>query len=733
MAKRTHGGALAAAAAALALTPTVYAAQAEPRTMAIEEIIVTAQRRDESLQRVPIAVTAFDTEALEVNQIRSIDEIAMRTPGLVSTPRNPAQPLYFIRGIGSNLIDAGAEASVVVFIDDVYIGRGGGMNFDLFDLERVEVLRGPQGTLFGRNVVGGLIHVVSRKPTEETTARIQGVFGNYDRLNLNASFGGALTEQVFANFAVSSTERDGYVRNATSGNRLFNENNRAARGQLRFVPNDRLDVLLSADVTRDRTNGDPRKVLGIGDERDISSPDPLTVEAREDGFQNRDLWGASLNVQYDTGFGDLTSITAYRSLDYSFLSDFLGVPVTPATIGSLNWIDEESFQFTQELRLAGTAMDERLDWVTGAFYIREDTERLDLLQQDFDAATGGAAIGLSGQVAFPQENVTDGYAIFGEVTWHASDRLRLTAGARQSWDRKRVHLQGIDVTQTGLPLKPPPLQQEFDIRSSERWDAFTPRFAISYDLTDDVMLYTSAARGYKSGGYQGIPTNGLSASTPYDPEYAWSYEVGVKSQFWDNRAQLNLTGFFTDYTDLQVSQLIGADQVVVGNAADAEVKGIEVEWAAVLTPNLRFTGSYGYLDATFETFDAPPASGGDLSGNRLSRSPKNKLNLAMQYEARAFADWNVLARVDWSYTDEFFFDPRNRVAPAGGDRQGSYDLLDARLALVRDDGSLELALWGKNLTDELYKTYIGVFAPFNQAFVTFGVPRTYGATVTWSM
>ena len=701
--------------------------------MVIEEIIVSAQRRNESLQNVPISISAFDSESLAVNEIRSLDEIAARTPGLVSTPRNPAQPLFFIRGIGSNLIDAAAEASVVVFVDDVYIGRGGGMNFDLYDLDRIEVLRGPQGTLFGRNVVGGLIHVVTAKPEAETTARIQATAGNYDRIDMNAALGGALADDLFAKVAVSSRKRDGYVRNDTTGNKVFDEDSRSLRGQLRWLPNDDLDVLLTGDVYRERTNGDPRKVLGEGDQFDISSPDPLTVEAREDGFQNRDLWSLSLNATADVGFGELTSITAYRDLDYSFFSDFLGVPLTDVTIGSLNAIDERSQQYSQELRLAGLAQEGSLEWVGGLYYIRERTKRDDFLQQDFDTATGGMPLGLSGQVLFPQDNTTDGYALFGEVTWHASERLRLTAGARQSWDRKRVRLQGIDVTQAGLPLKPPPLQQEFDVSESERWNAFTPRFAVSYDLQDDVMVYASAARGYKSGGFQGIPTDGASASVPYDPEFAWSYEAGIKSRFWDGRAQVNANLFYTDYTDLQVSQLIGADQVVVGNAADAEVKGIEIEWIALLARDLRFTGSYGYLDATFDRFDAPPASGGDLSGNRLPRAPKHKLNLALQYERPLVPGWQVLARVDWSYSSSFFFDPRNRTFPAEGDRQGAYDLLDARIALTRSDDRLELALWGKNLTDERYKTYIGVFAPLNQAFVTFGVPRTYGATLTWRM
>lgn len=699
----------------------------------LEEIIVSAQRRDESMQTVPIAVSAFDADALAVNEIRSLDEIAIRTPGLVSTPRNPAQPLFFIRGIGSNLIDAAAESSVVVFVDDVYIGRGGGMNFDLYDLERIEVLRGPQGTLFGRNVVGGLIHVVTAKPGPERTARVQATMGNYDRIDLNASVGGALTEDVFAKVGVSSRKRDGYVRNETSGNKVFDEDSRSLRGQLRWVPNDDLEVLLTGDVYRERTNGDPRKVLGEGDQFDISSPDPLTVEAREDGFQNRDLWSLALNVTADVGIGELTSITAYRDLDYNFLSDFLGVPLTDVTIGSLNAIDERSQQYSQEFRIAGVAQDDRLDWVAGVYYIRERTRRDDFLQQDFDTATGGVPLGLSGQVLFPQDNTTDGYAVFGEVTWHASDRLRLTAGARQSWDRKRVRLQGIDVTQTGLALRPPPLQQEFDVSTSKRWNAFTPRFAVSYDVMDDAMVYVSAARGYKSGGFQGIPTDGVSASTPYDPEYAWSYEAGIKSRVLDGRAQINANVFYTDYTDLQVSQLVGADRVVVGNAADAEVKGLEIEWIALLADGLRFSGSYGYLDATFDRFDAPPASGGDMSGNRLPRAPKHKLNLALQYEWPVAAGWEMLARADWSYSSSFFFDPRNRTFPAGGDRQGAYELLNARLALRRSDERLELALWGKNLTDELYKTYVGVFAPLNQSFVTFGVPRTYGATLTWRL
>mgnify|MGYP003700746423 CR=1 FL=1 len=704
------------------------AAEAADGATAIEEIVVTAQRRSQNLQDVPIAVTALDGETLRVASISNIDEVATRTPGLVVTYTNPAEPQFYIRGIGSNLAD---ESSVVVFVDDVYIGRGGGMNFDLFDLERVEVLRGPQGTLFGRNVVGGLIHVITEKPSHEPGMSLRLSAGNLDRLNLAGSVTGPLSDSMAGKLSVSSIKRDGYVRNTVSGNDLFDEDSLSVRGQLSIDAGDDVSVLLSAEGMRERRNGDPRKVLGEGDAFDISDPDPLVVEAREDGFQDRDLFGLSAKIDWTSPLGEMTSITAYREAEFSFFTDFLGVPVTPVTIGSLNRLDEDSYQFTQELRLASTAFDGRADWVGGLYYIRENTARDEFLQQDFDALTGGVPLGLSGQILFPQRNVTDGYAVFGQLTWHVDDRLDLTVGARQSWDRKSVDLEGIDLSQNGLPLLPPPLQAEYDVSDSERWSAFTPRFAASYDLTDQVMVYASASRGYKSGGYQGTPTDGVSAVIAFDPEFAWSYEAGIKSRFLNDRLQLNATAFHTDYTDLQVVQLVGGDRLVTGNAADAKIDGLELEWIALLSAGLEFSGSYGYLDAEFEEFLAPASSGGDMSGNSLTRAPEHKLNLALQY-SHQLENVEVSARLDWRYQSEFFFDPRNRTAPAGGDRQGGYDLLDARVALATRDGAVEVAVWGKNLTDELYRNSVGVFEPFNQTFVAFGVPRTYGVSVTWN-
>jgi iron complex outermembrane receptor protein len=265
------------------------------------------------------------------------------------------------------------------------------------------------------------------------------------------------------------------------------------------------------------------------------------------------------------------------------------------------------------------------------------------------------------------------------------------------------------------------------VSTDQDWSAFTPKLALDYFITEDKMVYGSISRGFKSGGFQGTPPTGEIASVPYDEEFAWAYEIGAKTRWMQDRLQLNLAIFRTDHEDLQVAELIAGDRIVIGNAAEAEINGLEVELLVQPAPGLTINGSYAYLDAEFSNFAEGATA--DNTGNTLPRSPENAFNLGFQYDWGAGSHGTASARVDWSYQDDFFFEASNTP----NEVQKAYDSWDARLAFASLSGVWEVALWGKNLSDELIKTHSVAFAPFGQELVSYAEPRTYGVTFTWNL
>jgi iron complex outermembrane receptor protein len=689
----------------------------------IEDVVVTAQRVEENNQDVPIAVTAFSEETLWDNRITNMGDIAQRTPSFTATEVNPGEPNLAIRGIGTEGINsnAGGDPSVALFLDGVYIGRGGTAPLDLYDFERVEVLRGPQGTLFGKNVVGGAINLATRKPSvEEDFVEVAGTIGNYDRIELLGRFNKAFSSTFAVSGAVSSRDRDGYTRNETTGNRVDDEDIAGGRLSFLWLPTDDVDVLLSMDHTDQDQLGQPRdNVCNEAFQAGIHcvgvDPDPRRVNAFDDGYLKREVTGFSLNVDWDLQWGVFTSVTAYRTADYSHADAFFSNPINPpAQIESYNENIEDISQFSQEFRLSFDAYDGRLGGVAGVYYLAEDNERNEILVQTFPVPA------VSGTGSFPQDVEATSYAVFGQVSFDLTEDFTLTAGARMTWEEKDADLAAVLLAGPGLP---PPLAEEYSVRADEDWNAFTPRFAATWRLTDDAMVYASASRGFKSGGFQGTAGTAASAATPYDPEYAWSYEIGAKTQWLDDSLRVNAAAFYIDYDDLQVSQLVPLCCVVIGNAATATIEGFEIEVLYRPMPGLDLNASYSWLDAEFDSFEGGATA--DNSGNTLPRAPENKFNFGAQYDWQV-GDLGVLfARIDWTYQSEIFFEASNTPLEV----QDSYEILDARLALRSHDDSWEVALWGKNLDDELVKTHIVAFAPFQQQLNLYQPPRTWGVTL----
>ncbi|MEQ8689934.1 MAG: TonB-dependent receptor, partial [Pseudomonadales bacterium] len=446
----------------------------------IEDIIVTAQRVEQNLQDVPVAVSAYSAETLWVNRMNSVADIAQRTPSFTATAVNPGEPNLAIRGIGTEGINsnAGGDASVVMFVDGVYIGRGGAAPLDLYDLERVEVLRGPQGTLFGKNVVGGALSLTSRRPSfDDDFVDVSATFGNYERVELLGRFNYALNENWAMAGAVTSMRHEGYTRNQTTGNKVDDGESVGGRLALRYAPNDALDVLLSLEHVDQDQRGQPRDnvcdaSLNGGLHCVGVNPDERVVNAFDDGYLQREVTSFTATVDFDTEIGTWTSVTAYRTTDYAHADPFFSNPINPpAQIESFNENIEDASQFSQELRLAFSAMDERLHGVAGVYYLHENIERDERLTQIFPVPV------VTGVGSFPQDVDSTSYAVFGQVDYDFTEDLTLTLGARMTWEEKEADLAAVLVEGPGLP---PPLAEEYAIEEEEDWSAFTPRIGLTY-------------------------------------------------------------------------------------------------------------------------------------------------------------------------------------------------------------------------------------------------------------
>ena len=729
--RTTHLFACASALAILAGPAAAQTPAPAPSPEGEEEVIVTAQRVRENLQKVPLAVSAFNASRLADNNIQTLADLSLRVPGFSMTVVDPIQSNYAIRGIGSAhgiSQNAGGDPSVVVFVDGVYAGRGGTPDIDALNLERVEVLRGPQGTLFGKNAVGGLIQFISKKPENDKWAKIEGTVGNYNLLSFKALANYAFSDKAFMSAALSNKTRDGYTYNQTTGNWVDNEKLTTAQFQFRFLPNDDLDIVLAFDITHQDQYGNPRdNICNTAFDAGIHcigvNPDPRIVNAYTDGKLKRDLRTYRAEINWETSIGTLTSITAYRESEIETLTPFFSNPITPTfprtQIESTEIGVEDNSQFSQELRLAFSAFDDKLTGQIGAYYLSESNDRVQDLIQDF----GTAAI--SGRARYPQFVDATSFAIFGQFNYAITETLTATVGARMTWEEKEGTFGGFKLD--AGPGVPPPLGTigGYNVSAKQDWEAFTPRFALSWQADDNILIYASAARGYKSGGFQGISGTAAGARTPYDPEYAWGYEIGAKTSWLDNKLQLNLAVFRTDYEDLQISTLVPLCCVVISNAATARIEGAELEFIVRPVEGLQIDGSYGYLDATFTNYVVGATNN---TGKVVPRSPKNKFNIGVQY-AFDVGEWRAKARVDYAVQSKMYFDATN----IPNQTQAGYENVDARFTLTAPDADWSVSLWGKNLTDELVRTYATNYTPFQQLLVPYLPPRTYGLTLSFDL
>lgn len=684
----------------------------------VEVISVTSNRRIKSLTEVPMAISAFDSLTLERANVLDIEDIAGMTPGFTLSTYNPVTPQPYIRGVGTNSSSVGDDASVGVFIDDVYAGRAGGFRSDMFDIERVEVLRGPQGSLYGRNVAGGAISVVTKKPTEFYEAKLKATYGSYNLMQLQAMVSGALSENVNGRFAGSVRKRDGWVDNIATGTELRDQDNQSFRGKLDFRLSDDTKLMLIADYAKDDLIGSGARSIknyeSVFGQAQATENSLDKVDLFDDGSTKREIYGISANLTVEFNDYLLTSITAFREQDYSYTDDLLGRYLIPAGAALTNGASENSKQITQEFRLQNIT-NGPFEWTAGLYLFNEDIQRVETYDSSRIYALQGTPE-LQSRPVWDATNETTSYALFGEGTYSIDNHWSVTLGGRYTYDKK-------DFTNvaTGGPDLLGFLQENYDVSAEKSWNSFTPKVTVNYFTQNRNSLYFTVSEGYKAGGYNGIAANKEMATTPFDQEKARNYEAGFKTRLLDRKLTLNGAIYYLDYTDLQ-SFTADLDTGEVSTATgDATVKGIELDANARVGEALRLFATLAYTDSEYTSFDHDPS----VVGNTLARTPKVSGSLGFNYQWLLQDGQTLDLRTDFTYQDDIYYS----VANDDDSASKSHGVVNANLTWENLDG-LAVSIYGKNLTNKEYTAH--AFSQSELGLVIEGEPRTFGISVAKS-
>jgi iron complex outermembrane recepter protein len=696
---------------------------------AIEEVIITAQKREQSLQDVGIAINAFSGDALEKMGVVNSNEIAAKTPNLnIMSPSGEGGVVsVFIRGIGLNDFALNNTGPVGFYIDESSIGSSNGQLTSLFDVERVEVLKGPQGTLFGRNTTGGALNIVSNKPSDEFEASVKLSAGNYGYLRTEGMVSGALSDDLNGRLALVANQSDGYVKNLSTGDTVEKENY-AGRLLLDYLPSDELSVLLNIHGSRNDSDSDLYGTLADADFYE-------SAYGTQDYRINVDTFGASLKATYDLNDTvTLTSITAYDDLDKRHQEESDSTP--------LKLVDFEhnvdSHTFSQELRL--NASTEKLHWIAGLYYLSETINwNIDSDSSDLPIAPG-LNVGLA-EMEGHQTLTTQ--AVFGQVEYELTDQWAITVGGR--YTQLEVDFDfAVDIPNFGFT----PLQSSLTFADDLRNEEFSGKIALNYYPNEEHMYYGSITRGFKGAGFNGGVITDLAnyaANAEYDPEILTAYELGMKSTFLDGSMRLNAALFYYDYEDAQVFNSIAdpntdLPQNQIENAKSLALYGLDLDLTWQPLEALFIQAGVGYTHSEFDEFDlsVPTATGTastDLSGETPQNTPKWSANLIANYTWLLGESGSVSAQIDGSYQSEVFFS-NGTVATTGDPSsytrneelgEDSYSLWNARLSWSDASEQVEVGLWAKNLTDKEYVSYMFELSDLvGSDQVIRGAPRTYG-------
>lgn len=695
----------------------------------LEHMIVTAQKRSENLQEVPVSISAFSGDDLVTYGVRDTQNLEIVTPGLVyNNTGTSAQP--YLRGIGTRFAFAGLEPSVSTYVDDRYLARAQATIFELADVERIEVLKGPQGTLYGRNATGGAIRVVTMDVKDEFSGELTGTLGDYDLRSFSGTVNIPLNDVLGARVSALVKKRDGYARNLDPGgvSELDDRDIKVLRAKLRWDMSDRVNSRLTLLYSKQKDNA--------GNDLVDLSPPGLNLGAAAGGISGRavdevataidavirdEQTAVDLRFDVNLAMADLVSITTYHDFEQNLGTDADGT--SSAAIDALS-VPQDAWAFSQEFQLLSVA-DGPWRWITGAYFFAETA--------DFEIILDRGAVDLESQGA--QRAETTAFAVFGQATYDFNPRWSLTIGGRWSYEEKEVRVAASSVA--GITLPPVPFEDEDD------WSEFTPKLILERHF-DPGMLYLSYARGFKSGGYNYAAS--LNEGQVLDPEVLDMIEFGWKTLFRDGRLQFNGAIYYYDYRDLQVTRAVGGSGGnVTENAANANALGVDLDLAWLPVDWFSLTVGVSLLDSEYEDYDASanvfnaaltgnPADPGmssvlfDAAGESLLRAPDASLFVGAEVRI-PFGAMSVPVVVTYSYKDDYLFD---FVADPSSDRlaQNGYGLLAARATIITANQHWSFSIWGNNLTNE-DDYFMDIVANSAGIRGSHGAPRTWGLDVAY--
>jgi len=721
-----------AAASALLIGSNNGPAAAEEiaRSGVLEEIVVTAQKRSETLQEMPIAISVVSREAIEKANLSGVRDLKMMVPSLNYSETQGIEVYVSIRGIGSELRNIGAEPGVAMAQDGVPLSNQVLYNTDFFDLERVEVLRGPQGTINGRNSTGGAINIHSRMPTDAFEGRVRVTAGNYDRRGAEFILSGpVLDNKLLARLAIKSEQADGWLENTFLKEDMNGTDKLTAR--LALVSNltesleaqfvyeridDDADIASTVDLGRLRPD-----VPGFAESFGVPAVNMKNYEYQADYPVTRSMEKnlASLRLAWDiTPSTTITSITGYTDHDQNRSDDFDGTIIAGSHFDSTQ---VELEQWSQELTLT-TDLSDRLDLIVGALYLQADAAE----PLSFGLPLLGIPVGAFVLKTFQE---LESYAVYSQLNYDISEAMTLTLGGRYTKDKK-------DFSEDFTIFAPLGSTQ-----ADQSWSSFTPRLAIDYSPSDALTAYASISRGFKAGGFNSFSSLG-SAANEFDPEDVWSYEAGLKYRSTDGTLRAALSAFYMDYADMQAALFLtdeatGISVQSVRNAASSTVQGIEMELEALINEHFRVRLGGTYLDASYDELmssdpvfpelGTPDAAGTlvrDLSGNKIARAPEWQFNVAAEYFVPLSSNWNLTLAANYVWQDQIYFSFFNHPS----DIQDSYGIGNISATLESSDGRWEVQAFSTNVFDEHYVlgAYRQNLAGIEQRYGDVGRPRMAG-------
>lgn len=744
-------------AAAIFTPATVWADDAT-----LDEIVVTAQKRSQNLQDVGIAITAFTGSNLEELGISRVGDLAAQTAGMsIKNSLGKTNPVITIRGIGMNDFKVNSAPSTAVHVNDVFLGSSAFLSFQMFDVGRVEVLKGPQGTLYGRNTTAGAVNIITNKPTEEFEAALSFDYGNFNSIDAEGFISGAISENLTARLAFMYSKSNGHqkiVGTETAGTAGFalapavpgvpsvadddsfgGHDVFAWRGSLSWQPSENLDVEFKIHGSRERSDQLLKELTG--EYQGFSDPDSdvfsgwsnLRPKIDSDGI------GASLHINWDMGFATLTSVTGYEDFD-RVMEDDDGIPIRRGEA----IYNEDLWQWTQEIRLASND-DGNVSWILGAFISEDEIDLLNILDFSDWQLLGPGSTRTSTFVETNYIQKGSSLSFFGHSVWQLASDLKLTFGLRYTEEDKSLKGESLDQNPYGLSIVGPafglPLEYDNDYSASD----VSGKLALDWTPNDNTLVYASVSKGFKSGGFDGSVVLNIDSTLPYKEETVWAYEIGFKSTSSDNKFQLNGAAFYYDYDDMQVSKVVqtglGFDSVR-SNADKTRIYGAELEmwWKPSAGLDIKAGASYINSEITLWTDDLSSCGtlpgGGvdptcpilveklDREGNEVPDAPNLTFNGLVRYQWGLSNGMGLISLVDFNYTDKMFKDVSNELVT------DSYLLVNARLTLKSSEDTWSASLWVKNIGNKHYIDHL--FSPAADVrWNWYGMPRTYGINVKY--